>query len=145
MKAHWRATLAFSLVLLTAAAAAEDDIQSRAAAARRYLEAVPISQLIDSTLKEVAKRLPEDKRAEFLSDFRDIFHADAIKEICLEAMAKHFTTDELNALADFYSSRTGASIISKFGPYMADIMPPLQAELRRATEEVLSKKKYRTT
>jgi hypothetical protein len=145
MKAHWRATLAVTLVLLTAAAAAEDDVQSRWAAARRYLAAVPVSQLSDSTLKEVAKRLPEDKRAEFMSDFKDIFHADAIAEICLAAMVKHFTADELNALADFYGSKTGASIMSKFPPYMADVMPPLQEELRRATEELLSKKKYRTT
>jgi len=47
-------------------------------------------------------------------------------------MVKNFTTDELKALADFYGSSVGKSAMQKFGAYMADIMPAMQAEIIKA-------------
>ena len=49
-----------------------------------------------------------------------------------DAMVKHFTTDELKALADFYGSPVGKSAMQKFGAYMADVMPAIQAEMQKA-------------
>jgi len=49
-----------------------------------------------------------------------------------DAMLKHFTTDELKALADFYGSPVGKSAMQKFGAYMADVMPAIQAEMLKA-------------
>ena len=43
-----------------------------------------------------------------------------------------FTTDELKALADFYGSPVGKSAMQKFGAYMADVMPAMQAEMLKA-------------
>jgi hypothetical protein len=39
------------------------------------------------------------------------------------------SADELNALADFYSSRHGASVMAKFGACMADVTPPITQEV----------------
>src|SRR5271169_1501724 len=134
-----RSVVVVSLVLLSAAAWAQDDMQSRYVAAKRYLEAVPIDRLLGDAFTAVAKQLPEDKRADFIADAKAAIDADSLGKICLTAMVKHFTTEELTAMADFYGSKIGASIISKFGPYMADIMPPLQAEVRRSLQELLKK------
>jgi hypothetical protein len=49
-----------------------------------------------------------------------------------DAMVKHFTTEELKALADFYGSPVGKSAMQKFGAYMADLMPTMQAEIMKA-------------
>jgi hypothetical protein len=49
-----------------------------------------------------------------------------------DAMIKHFTTDELKALADFYGSPVGKSVMQKFGAYMAELMPTMQAEIVKA-------------
>ena len=49
-----------------------------------------------------------------------------------DAMVKHFTTEELKALADFYGSPVGKSAMQKFGAYMADVMPAIQAEMQKA-------------
>jgi hypothetical protein len=54
----------------------------------------------------------------------------------LASMAKHFTVDELNALADFYGSREGRSAMKKFGAYMADIMPVIEQEMTKAQVEI---------
>ena len=61
-------------------------------------------------------------------------------------MVKHFTTEELKALADFYGSPVGKSAMQKFGAYMADIMPVMQAEIMKAqakTEPLTSQKQTR--
>jgi hypothetical protein len=56
----------------------------------------------------------------------------ALSKAMTDAMAKHFTTEELKALADFYGSPVGKSAMQKFGAYMADLMPIIQAEMIKA-------------
>jgi hypothetical protein len=51
-------------------------------------------------------------------------------------MVKHFTTDELKAPADFYGSPVGKSAMQKFGAYMADLMPVMQAEITKAAAKM---------
>lgn len=51
------------------------------------------------------------------------------------SMIKHFTAEELQALADFYGSPVGQSAMSKFGVYMAEIMPVFESEIARALGE----------
>jgi hypothetical protein len=53
----------------------------------------------------------------------------ALIKAMADALVKHFTTEELKALADFYSSPVGKSAMQKFGGYMADLMPTMQAEM----------------
>jgi len=48
-----------------------------------------------------------------------------------DAMVKHFTTEELKALADFYGSPIGKLAMQKFGACMADVMSALEAELMK--------------
>jgi hypothetical protein len=47
-------------------------------------------------------------------------------------MVKHFTTEELKALADFLRFPVGKSAMQKFGAYMADIMPTMETEIMKA-------------
>jgi hypothetical protein len=56
----------------------------------------------------------------------------ALSKAMTDAMVKHFTTEELKALADFYGSPVGKSAMQKFGAYMADLMPIIQAEMMKA-------------
>jgi hypothetical protein len=54
-----------------------------------------------------------------------------------DSMIKHFTANELKALADFYGSPVGKSAMLKFGAYMADAMPAIQAEVFKAYGEAI--------
>ena len=114
---------------------AEDSAATRQAAMERYLRAVPMTKLMEDTYSEMAKQLPSDQRSKFISGMRQIVRVESIERIAKAAMLKHFTTAELNALADFYSSKDGASAVSKFGVYTADVMPLLQQEIQRAVQE----------
>jgi hypothetical protein len=56
----------------------------------------------------------------------------ALTKAMTDSMVKHFTTEELKALADFYGSPVGKSAMQKFGAYMVDIMPTMQSEIMKA-------------
>ena len=61
---------------------------------------------------------------------------ESVEATTQAALVKHFTADELNALADFYGSKHGASAMAKFGAYMADVIPPLRTEIQRGMRDV---------
>jgi hypothetical protein len=119
-----------------APAAVPDTPSNRLAAAKRYLKAVPAEELVAGTIEQVASQLPQDRQEPFKAALRKVIKVERIEEITLQAVAKHFTVKEINALAAFYSSPEGRSISRKFGAYMADVMPAIQQELEEAIEEI---------
>jgi hypothetical protein len=122
-------------------ALAQDTQETRQAAMERYLRAVPIAKVMEDTYLEMAKQVPPERRDEFVSAMRKHISVEKMEEIARRAMLKTFTTDEMNALADFYSSEHGASAMRKFGAYMSDVMPPLTQEVQRAVQELQAGKK----
>jgi len=122
--------LLLSLAPLTGLA--QDSLSAREAAADRYLRVTPMSRVLDDTFAEMSKQLPPDQRQEFLRRARSAVRPQALEQITRTALIRHFTADELNALADFYGSRNGASAMKKFPAYMADVGPAIQAEIQKA-------------
>jgi hypothetical protein len=136
--------IAFSALLISSACAlaqSEDSPAAREAAVDRYMNAVPTSRMMEDTYTEMSKQLPPEQRAWFISNMRRVAKVETIERLAKASMIKHFTADELNALADFYSSKHGASAMAKFGAYMADVMPPLLQEIQRAAQEVQTERK----
>ena len=108
---------------------ADDTKEARIQAAERYLAAVPISQLLEDTFREMSKSLPEAIREGFIAQMRIFVRADILEAATRVSLVRHFTVDELNAMTEFYSSPHGASAMRKFGAYMADVMPAVQEEM----------------
>ena len=108
---------------------ADDTKEARIQAAERYLAAVPISQLLEDTFREMSKSLPEAIREGFIAQMRIVVRADILEAATRASLVRHFTVDELNAMTEFYSSPHGASAMRKFGAYMADVMPAVQEEM----------------
>jgi hypothetical protein len=136
--------IAFSALLISSACAlaqSEDSPAAREAGVDRYMNAVPTSRMMEDTYTEMSKQLPPEQRAWFISNMRRVAKVETIERLAKASMIKHFTADELNALADFYSSKHGASAMAKFGAYMADVMPPLLQEIQRAAQEVQTERK----
>ena len=123
------------LLLLPAChALASDTEQERVAAAKRYLEVAQMSRITDDTVTELAKSLPAEQRGKFLQFMREAVRPEVLERAALASMVKVFTAQEINALADFYGSPVGKSAMSKFGLYMADVMPVIQQEMLRAMQ-----------
>ncbi len=127
---------ALPLLLLVASHAwgAGDSEEDRVAAARRYLEVAQMGKLMDDAQAEMAKSLRPEEREEFLNFMRKTVRVDVLEKAAMASMVKIFTAEEMNALADFYGTPVGRSAMSKFGPYMADVMPVIQDEIVRAMQ-----------
>jgi hypothetical protein len=127
----------FVLIVLTFCAwspvlSATDTLETRRHEAERYLQATPPKALFEDIADKMAANLPPDQRDQFKRMMTTQLDIAALTKAMTDAMVKHFTTEELKALADFYGSAVGKSAMQKFGAYMADIMPTMQAEIMKA-------------
>jgi hypothetical protein len=95
-----------------------------------------MKDMMRDTIVETAKNLPEKVRGAYVSLMNKHIRVEILERAALASMAKHFTVDELNALADFYGSNEGRSAMKKFGAYMGDVMPVIQQEMGRAQMEI---------
>jgi hypothetical protein len=125
------------LVVLTFCAwspvySATDTPETRHHEADRYLQAIPPKALFEDMADKMATNLPADQRQQFKQMMTKDLDIAALSKAMTDAMVKHFTTEELKALADFYGSPVGKSAMQKFGAYMADLMPVIQAEMIKA-------------
>src|SRR6266481_211756 len=111
---------------------APDTPETRRHEAERYLQATPPKALFEDMADKMAMNLPADQRQQFKQMMTTGLDIAALSKAMIDAMVKHFTTEELKALADFYGSPIGKSAMQKFGAYMADVMPALQAEMMKA-------------
>ena len=127
----------FLLIVLTLCASlpllgATDTPETRRREAERYLQAVPPKALFEDMSDKMATNLPADQRQQFKQLMTKDLDIAALSKAMTDAMVKHFTTEELKALADFYGSPVGKSAMQKFGAYMADLVPVIQAEMIKA-------------
>ena len=119
-----------------------DTPENRLKAAKEYLRATPLKLMLDDIAKEIAKSLPENQRIQFIELISKEFRVDVLERAALIAMTKHYTVNELNALAKFYSSPEGKSIQKKIGKYTAEIMPPIRNEVMRALKALQRSNNY---
>lgn len=142
MKRIQKILAVFVFVIMTlslpAFASDKDDVSNDEIlkAAKRYSKVVPMSKLVEDGIREMAQRIQPEKRDDFITNMKGVMRADILEKIALDSMVKIFTAEELNALADFYGSVLGKSIMNKFGKYMAEVMPVLQQEMIRSLQKL---------
>src|SRR6266540_6251032 len=111
---------------------AADTPETRRHEAERYLQATPPKAMFEDMADKMAANLPPADREKFKQMLTSQLDITALTKAMTDAMVKHFTTEELKALADFYGSPVGKSAMQKFGAYMADVMPTMEAEIMKA-------------
>ena len=115
---------------------ATDTPETRRREAERYLQASPPKAMLEDVADKMAANLPADQRDQFKRVMTTQLNIPALSKAMMDAMVKNFTTEELKALADFYGSPIGKSAMQKFGAYMADVMPVVQAEIMKAAAKM---------
>ncbi len=113
-----------------------DTKENRILAAKQYLKAVPVEDIIEDVVENRALELPEDKRAKFKNLIQEETRLEAVRRIIVTVMIKHFNTAEIEALADFYEKPEGQSILHKYSEYTAELMPAIQEEILQAMSSV---------
>ena len=109
-----------------------DTPENRRHAAEEYLRVVPPADLMKDTAAKVGETMPESVRQSFVRAMTEELDLEQVKDAMVASMVKHFTVGEINALTAFYGSAEGQSVMKKFGLYMADVMPVVQAETNKA-------------
>lgn len=130
-----------SLFTLAAADAMENTEANRLREANRYLEASPPEEMVDQMAENMAKDIPEARKKEFVAALKKHIDLVSLRKTMVNSMVKHFTADELKALADFYGSPVGKSAMRKFGDYMGDVMPALQKDVMKAVSTFMNQGK----
>ena len=110
----------------------DDTPENRRHAAEEYLRVVPPADLMKDTAAKVGETMPDSVRQSFVRRMTEDLDVEPLKDAMVNSMVKHFTVGEINALTAFYGSPEGKSVMKKFGLYMADVMPVLQAETNKA-------------
>jgi hypothetical protein len=112
-----------------------DNQENRTAAAKRYLEVMPVKDMLHGLANRVVQAIPEPRRKAFMEVMESPGMEQATTRITLDNLVKHFTVGELNVLVAFYGSPDGKSALKKLGPFMADVMSQIQQEVKKAMPE----------
>ncbi len=116
-----------------------DTRDNRIASARRYVEAFPIKKVCEDSLQALDEsmqgQLPATQRSKIESAMLDPDRLQRLEDKLVSTLARHFTLGEINAMADFYSSPHGSSIVNKLGPYMADFNKYMLQEMELVFRE----------
>ena len=79
-----------------------DTKEYRLREAKRYLKATPPEEMIADLARNLAQNIPESERQEFIDLMTKHLDLGAFATHMTDSMVKHFTAEELKALADFY-------------------------------------------
>ena len=108
-----------------------DTPENRLIAARAYIKCVPTSTFTEAALRQLATRREPAQQKEFQRFLSGELRTRVIEDATVNALVRHFTAEEIAALAQFNSSPEGQSIQRKLSAYMADVLPPIQTEINR--------------
>ena len=134
--------LALLPVCLFAAPATAEDLPdtpaNRYLAAEAYLKVSPLDPMVEETTKELLKVFPPEQHDLIRESMKQTMDRIDLEELTINALVKHFTVKEINAMTVFYGSPEGQSILRKFPAYTKEIMPAILGvipEVVKAVEE----------
>ncbi|MFM2317576.1 MAG: hypothetical protein RLZZ215_197 [Pseudomonadota bacterium] len=130
--------------LTTLAFALEDNLKHRQTQAERYLEANPPKAMAQALADQTVTMLPEAERKPYLDMLTKYLDVKMIHQAMHNSLVKHFTADELEVLANFYSNPEAKSALAKMDSYMAEVLPVLQTEMLKAQQKAFNSPNNRT-
>lgn len=131
-------TLLTLLLLATASLATEDTEENRLREVERYLEYVPVAELMAEMTDSMSRTLPLDQQAFLRKVMNEYFDVELLTETMKDAMVRNFTLEEISALADFYEQPVAKSAMRKSSLLMGEIMPIIQREAERAVQAAMA-------
>ena len=77
-----------------------NDADAKLEAANRYVKIFDFEQMMDDMTQQMARSMPADRKAMFI-EYMEASDLGWMEDITVKAMVKHYTLEELEALADF--------------------------------------------
>lgn len=133
------AAIFMALVAITpmmAVAQDDADLAKRTELAEEMHKIRPVNAEIESTVRAVAERLPEEKREIFVMKMVNTFDHKTLHNLSVKAMADTFTEAELEKMIDYFGSPEGKSVGEKMPVYMAILRPEINKLIDQAMMDV---------
>ena len=96
----------------------------------------PVRLQVEEALEDLALAYPSQQRAVFKSAMRKAIKYKELERSSVNAMAKNFSQDELQAMVNFYGSKVGRSISAKIDDYQQLVEPSITRMLDAALMDV---------
>lgn len=119
----------------TAAAAPSEvatDFARRVELATEMHKLRPTAEQVDAAVESVSRQLPPEQASNFKVNAGNMLNYRAIEKISINAMAETFTTEELEAMVDYYSKPEAKSIAGKYETYQQKVGPEIVKMIDRA-------------
>lgn len=111
---------------------AGDSEAGRIAEAKKFITTLDLRALVDKLADNNAAAQPQLDKDSFRAFVQREVRWSSLEETILGALVKNFTAMEIRTLTEFQSSPAGKTFIEKYPVYLAEVGPPIQAEIRRA-------------
>lgn len=128
--------LILTLAHLNIAIAQNDTLEARTKVANEYFKIISMKKMMADMAKEISKQLPAEQRASFEDLLINRVRIQYLEDEAKKSLTKHLTLKELELFVEFISRPEGKSAMDKMKYYMADLMPVIQNEMRRAIQEM---------
>ena len=99
------------------------------AAADRLLKVQAPKEMLEDIAGKLSVSLPPAQQQAYIDAMTEPAFVERFTAAARDALAKHFSVEELDALSEFYQRPVARSAMAKMGDYMASLMPFIQAEL----------------
>lgn len=133
-----------SIFTLTSfAVALEDNVENRQNQATRYLEANPPKAMVQALADQTVSMLPEAERKPYVEMLTKHLDVSVINQAMNTALVKHFTSNELEVLANFYSNPEAKTALAKMDSYTTEVLPVLQSEMLKAQQKAFNSQSQR--
>lgn len=136
--------LVFSVGDAAAQSALSDTMENRRILAQRYA-AVSMPIVMKDLVEASAKAIPPGPtRDAYLQASRETLTVEKATMLAAPAIAKTYTTTEIQALIDFHSTPVGLAILKKSSAYLANVQPAMMMMIRETTarmKQIMSNRK----
>ena len=115
----------------------DDTPEQRQQSAQRYTVTIPV---VNDWAEQLAAHFGDSpgRRAQLLDLLRP--HQEAIETAHVEALVRHLSVEEIEALTLFQASPSGRAIMRKMAAIQADLFPKLSPLLQAVAEDAISRR-----
>lgn len=119
----------FAMFVAAGGVRAEGPSADHVAAADRLIAVQQPKEMLGDIAGKISASLPVEHREAYIEAMTEPAFVERFAVAARDALAKHFTIEELDALSEFYQKPVARSAMAKMGDYMADLMPFIQSEM----------------
>ncbi|MCB9991480.1 MAG: DUF2059 domain-containing protein [Rhodospirillales bacterium] len=133
---HFLFALLLTVLLVPSAWAQDAALEKRVQLAHEMHKVKPMAVQIESAVRQLALRYPEDKQELFISKMLQVFDQKTLTDISVNAMAETFSEAELQKMLDYYGSPEGKAIEEKMPIYQTIVEPEIIKRIDQALMEI---------